>query len=311
MKKILIIGSLNMDFAIHTARIPAEGETVTGETLSLIPGGKGANQAYTAGKLGAEVSMIGSIGNDIYGKKLLNNLKKANVKTSGIKIDTKEETGKAFIAINNTGENSIIVIPGANNALTCDWIDENEDKINDCDIVVIQLEIPLKTVYHAITTAKAKGKIIILDPAPAVKNFSQEIMAKIDIIKPNETELSFLTDMPVNSETDIKKAAQKLLNMGVNSVITTFGSHGAYLIEKNTFHHFPALKVKAIDSTAAGDSFTAAIAVSLTKSPNIIQAVNFATKTAAIVVTRKGAQSSIPSLNEVINYKNNAFSIKK
>jgi ribokinase len=301
MAKILIVGSLNMDFVIDVDEMPKVGETIICEGFELFPGGKGANQAYAVGKLGGEVSMIGAVGKDVYGEKLIENLKSAGVITKGIEIMGNCNTGTAFITVNKIGENSIIVIPGANNSITKETIDKNITLIDDCDIVVMQLEIPIEIVMYVATIAKQKGKTVILDPAPAPKNLPDELLKNIDIIKPNETELKTLTGIDTDCTENIVQAARILINKGVGKVIVTLGSRGSMLITDDTYKPFKVKKVKVIDSTAAGDSFTAAFALCVAKGKTCEEAIEFANRVSTIVVTRKGAQTSIPNYDEVVD----------
>jgi ribokinase len=299
MKNILVVGSLNMDFVINTDTMPKPGETIFGKNFSLVPGGKGANQAYAIAKLGGKVAMIGGIGTDAYGEMLIDNLNSVGVSTEFVKRIPETDTGRAFITVDKTGENSIVVIRGANYLLDTAWLDTNEHLFDECDAVVIQLEIPLKVVDYAARLAKKKGKIVILDPAPATeKIMADTCLENVDIIKPNETELEVLTGLPVNTEENIKTAAQKLINKGVGTVIVTMGEKGSLLVQKNYVKHFPAKKVKAVDTTAAGDCFTAAVALMLDKD-NYDEAIRFAAKASALAVTKKGAQSSIPNKREI------------
>lgn len=302
MKRILVVGSLNMDFVINTDHMPKPGETIFGKTFFLVPGGKGANQAYAIGKLGGKVVMIGGIGTDEYGEMLINNLNSVGVSTEFIKRIPEGDTGKAFIIVDKTGENSIVVIRGANYLLDKAWLDNNEHLFNECDAVVLQLEIPLEIVSYAAELAKKKGKTVILDPAPAMPMILDTCLKNVDIIKPNETELAALTGMPADTQENIKTAAQELINRGVETVIVTMGEKGALLVQRNDAKFFPAEKVKAVDTTAAGDCFTASLALMLDKD-NYEEAIRFATKVSALAVTRKGAQSSIPDRREIDGMK--------
>jgi len=298
MKRILVVGSLNMDFVINADNMPKPGETIFGKDFSLVPGGKGANQAYAIAKLGGKVVMIGGVGTDKYGEMLINNLDSVGVSTEFIKRIPEGDTGKAFIIVDKTGENSIVVIRGANFLLDRDWLDKNEHLFNECDAVVLQLEIPLEVVCYAAELAKKKGKTVILDPAPALQMILDTCLKNVDIIKPNETELATLTGMPVDTQANIIIAASELINRGVGTVIVTMGEKGSLLVRKNYVKYYPAKKVQAVDTTAAGDCFTASLALMLDKN-NYEEAMCFATKVSALVVTRKGAQSSIPNLREI------------
>lgn len=299
MGKILVIGSLNMDFSIRTNRMPLPGETIIGNELKITPGGKGANQAYAIGKMGGNVAIIGAVGSDEQGNILKENLKSVGVDVTPIEIINNQNTGCAFVTVDEGGENSIIVIPGANNLVTKEIIDKNIELIRKADIIVMQLEIPIEVVKYAIKIAKQNGKTVILDPAPAVSRELDEIFDKIDYIKPNETELSILTDMPTNNMEEIILAARELNKKGLKNIIVTLGSKGALLVNENESAIFEVPKVKIVDTTAAGDSFLATFAIRLLEGNSIHDCIKMANKVANLVVTRKGAQSSIPTKNEI------------
>lgn len=288
-----------MDFVIEVKQMPLPGQTILGKNFTLVPGGKGANQAYAIGKLGTNTSMLGAVGNDEYGKKLLENLNAVNVNTSGIvKLDN-INTGCAFINVDETGENSIVVISGANGKMTKELVDNNINLIEEADIIVMQLEIPVETVTYIAKIAKEKGKLVILDPAPAIANLSSELLSNVDIIKPNETEVQTLSGIQANSEDDIVRAAKSLLEKGANTVIVTLGKNGSLLVTKEKVQSFKSLDVQVVDTTAAGDSFTAALAKSLLEGNSIEKSIEFGHLVSSIVVTKKGAQTSIPNQAEI------------
>ncbi|BDF35733.1 ribokinase [Lachnospiraceae bacterium] len=298
MKKILVVGSLNMDSVIETPYMPQIGETILGKGVSQIPGGKGANQAYAIGKLGGYVSMIGAVGNDMYGKKLVKNLKKVNVHTSGIKVLDNCPTGQAYINVDHNGDNTIIVIPGANAMITKEMIDENRNLIEECDMVIMQLEIPIPIVEYVKSLALSMGKQIVLDPAPAA-NLPDSFFDGIDILKPNETELGILSGRTLDTLKDLKNGAEQMLAKGIKRVVVTLGSEGCLMAEEGKKTFFPANKVEVVDTTAAGDSFTAAFVIALSEGKSYEEAVKFGQKVSSIVVTKKGAQTSIPKREEV------------
>lgn len=300
MGKLLVVGSLNMDMAVNVYQIPQKGETVLAKEINYAPGGKGANQAYAMAKLGAEVAMIGCVGADQNGLKLLQNLQSVKVDTKGIQILKNEPTGIAVIAVEETGENSIIVVSGANFMLTKQWIMQMQEYIDECDVVVAQLETPIESVCAVAELAKQKGKKMLLDPAPAVKDLPASLLQNVSIIKPNETELQILTQKPTSTEQEIVEAAKILLKKGVEKVVVTLGEKGAILVTEEGHTVFASKKVKAVDTTAAGDAFTAGLALKLSEGCSCEQAIEFATKVSSIVVTRKGAQTSIPSYEEVM-----------
>ena len=287
MRRILVVGSLNMDIVIETPCMPKAGETIAGKSIAQIPGGKGANQAFAAGKLGGNIAMMGAVGNDEKGEKLLESLKGVGVDISRIEVMNDIPTGQAFITVDDQGENAIIIIAGANGKVTKE----------------LQLEIPLEIVGYVKKIVEEDGKIVILDPAPAIKDIPENILKGIDYIKPNETELQILTGMEVKNRKDITEAAKILIKKGVKNVIVTMGGDGCLYINKDIEEFFPAYPVKAIDTTAAGDCFTAAFALALSQNKNWKEAIEFGQKASSIAVTRKGAQTSIPTREEVDEMK--------
>ncbi len=300
VNKILVVGSLNMDFVIDVKNMPLAGETILGEKVTLVPGGKGANQAYAAGKLGGNVRMIGAVGNDMYGSMLKENLESVGVDTSGIETIKGAPTGNAFITVDECGENSIIVIQGTNACLTKEMIDRHMELIDQCDTVIMQLEIPLEIVTYVKNIAKEKGKTVILDPAPAKAGLPDEFFRGFDIVKPNETEIQTLSGRKMETKRKLEEGAKQLLEKGVDTVIITLGGDGALLVTKDASEEFHAKRVNAVDTTAAGDSFTAALAVALGKGMPYSKAIEFGNSVSGIVVTRKGAQTSIPTMEEAI-----------
>ncbi len=302
MKKVLVIGSMNMDYSIKTDRIPKPGETILGFELEFNSGGKGANQAYALAKLGSNTSMIGSVGNDYNGELLKKNLMGVGVDVSGIKTVDDCDTGVAFIAVSSSGENSIIAVSGANGKVSIDDVNDNIDLFNSADIILMQLEIPFEVVKYVLELAHAKNKLVVLDPAPAVFDIDDSIYSNIDIMKPNETELEILSGMTVKADDDILIAAKKLVDKGVKNVIVSLGSKGSLLVNAQGYKKYDAISVNAVDTTAAGDSFTAALVRTLANGEGIDEAIKFGHKVAALVVSKRGAQASIPSLEEVNNY---------
>lgn len=301
MNKILVVGSLNMDFVIDVEKMPLAGETILGKKVTLVSGGKGANQAYAAGKLGGNVSMIGAIGDDVYGEMLKESLKSVGVDTSGIETIEGVPTGNAFITVDEDGENCIIVIQGTNAGITKEMIDRHIELIEACDTVIMQLEIPLEVVTYVKEIAKKKKKTVILDPAPAKAGLPEEFFRGFDIVKPNETEIQTLVGRKMETKEELIAGARELLDKGIDKVIITLGGDGAVLVTKDNSEEFRARKVNAIDTTAAGDSFTAAFAVALGEGQPYSEAITFGNEVSGIVVTRKGAQTSIPTMEEVIN----------
>lgn len=302
MGKILVVGSLNVDMVMNVDHMPAEGETILCDGMTLVPGGKGANQACAAGRLGTDVAMLGAIGDDDYGALQLKSLSEAGVEVGGLLKKEGQNTGTAFITVNKSGNNSIVVVPGANSAFRPEDIEANRELIEQCEIMILQLEIPLDTVRYAAKLAKSLGKTVILDPAPVPEHFPEELYEYVDIVKPNETELGMLTGI-AEAQKHLTEAAQVLKARGVKNVLVTLGGDGVYINpESGEEIRIPACKVKAVDTTAAGDSFTAALAAMLLNGESLEAAAEFANRVSAIVVTRKGAQSSIPTIDEVVNY---------
>ena len=299
MKKVLVIGSINMDFVINVEHMPLKGETILAESFELIPGGKGANQAYAIGKLGGKVEMLGAVGNDEYGKILIKNLSSVGVGVSHMLVEENANTGNAFIVVDENGDNNIIVTQGSNKNVDTAYIDENIGLIKDCDIVVLQLEIPIQTVIYIAKKAKELGKFIILDPAPAKEDLPRELFECVDIIKPNEGELKTLIG-GANQELTLRESAQLLLKKGAKNVVVTLGGDGAYLFGDGAEKKYPTRNnVEVVDTTAAGDSFTASMALCFAQDKTIDEAIEFANKVASVVVTRKGAQTSIPTIDEI------------
>ncbi|WP_300390966.1 MULTISPECIES: ribokinase [unclassified Fusobacterium] len=300
MKKIVVVGSINMDLVTICNRVPEGGETLFGEEFFQVPGGKGANQAVAIGKLGTDVTMLGKVGKDSFGKDLIEAMKKSGVKTEHIK-EGEKATGIAKIIVEKNGQNRILVVAGANSEVDREYIDEHLDVIRDCDVLVAQLEIPIETVAYALEKAKEFGKMTILNPAPA-RELSEDIIRNSDLIIPNESELALMTGMKTDTHEEIKEAGEKLLNLGVKDLIVTLGSKGSLHLNREVCEFHSAYKVKAVDTTAAGDSFIGGLVREL-KGNNLSEAIEFATKVSAIAVTKKGAQTSIPTIEEVENFK--------
>ncbi len=304
MKKIGVIGSINVDYITRVEMQPKVGETVSGYGLDIKPGGKGANQAYAAAASGANVTMFGAIGNDESGALSLRSLTKAGVNTEYIKVADGVNTGTAFISVNKDGDNSIIVIPGANNTVDREYIDSVSDQIGACDIIIFQLEIPLDTVIYAIEKCKKFGKTIILDPAPATK-LPKEVLDGIDYVKPNQTEFTALLGKTDAGNSDIKSSLQEMKECGIITPIITLGKDGVCSLDSNGEHiHIAAYPVHAIDTTGAGDCFTGAMAACLAEDKTLKESLDFASKAAALSVMKEGAQSSYPMREDVLKFTN-------
>jgi ribokinase len=299
-KRILVIGSANIDMITQVKEMPVAGETVLGNGLQRIPGGKGANQACAVGSLGGNVIMLGCIGDDEFGQMQKVALQSRNVDISSLNVSSKLNTGIALINVNAQKDNSIVVIPGANEECDVEYLKREDIHFRECDYVLLQMEIPYETVYYAINRAYELGKVIILNPAPAPDRIPDDILSKIDYITPNETEIFKLTKIAGTEVTELEKAGSLLLSKGVKNVIVTLGEKGACLINKNATEVFTTRKVQAVDTTAAGDCFNGAFTVALAEGKSEKEAIDFANIASSIAVTREGAQSSIPLRDEVI-----------
>ncbi len=298
MKNILVVGSLNMDMVFNVDHYPEAGETVMSHDFALHSGGKGANQAYAAGKLGGQVHMIGCVGSDAYGRMLTDNLRSVGVDTGAVEVMEGLSSGLAGIAVNKKGENRIIVVPGANACLLPETLDRHDDLIMQSDYVITQLETPVDTVLTLASKAKACGKIMILDPAPARPDLPDELFSLIDILKPNETELQILTGLLTDTCDNVVRAARQLVEKGVGHVVVTLGERGSVIVDSENAIYVPAVNVEAVDTTAAGDAFTAGMVCAMAEGCGMEEAVRFANKVSSIVVTRRGAQTSIPDRSE-------------
>ena len=301
MGKICVVGSLNMDLVATGQRIPVVGETVLGETFSQVPGGKGANQAAAMGRLQGHVAMIGKVGEDAFGQALIQALAEAQVETKDV-TKAPTSTGIALITVQADGDNAIVVVPGANAQLRPADIDAAKAAIEESEIVITQLETPLDTVTYALKLAKEQGKVTILNPAPAVP-LADELIQNVDYLTPNETELAILSGMPTESQEELEAAAKAMMEKGVKVLIVTLGSKGCLVIDENGTRQFPAFKVKAVDTTAAGDSFNGGVAVALAEGKSLEDAISFATKVGALTVQKAGAQSSLPTREEVDGFR--------
>ena len=301
MKNICVIGSLNLDLVVNVDTMPKPGQTIIGSNFKEVPGGKGANQAVAMARLNGNVSMIGKVGEDGFGQTLINSLKNDKVDTTYIQT-AKGATGVALITVDKNAQNSIVVSPGANFEVKEDDIDNNIEAIKNSDIVVLQLETPLNTIKYALNKAKELNKYTILNPAPAVK-LDDEIIKNVDLLTPNETELEIISGVSIETEEDIQKAAQIMIEKGVKELIVTLGSKGSLYINKEKSMFKKAYKVEAVDTTAAGDSYTGALAVALSQEKCIEDAMDFASKVGALSVLKEGAQSSLPTLEDVKNFR--------
>jgi len=299
--KIVVVGSTNTDMVIKADHLPKPGETILGGTFFMNPGGKGANQAVAAARLGSNVTFISKIGNDIFGRQAIQLFEEEGINTSYIFSDPNNPSGVALITIDNQAENCIVVASGANALLHPKDIVKAMPAIEEASFVLMQLEIPIDTVEFITDMAIRSKMRIILNPAPApTKALSDNLMKNLYIITPNRVEAEMLTGIKVNDIDSAKLAAKALQDKGVKIVIITLGEQGALVLDNNVFIEIPAEKVTAVDTTAAGDVFNAALAVALSEGRYIVDAVKYANKAASIAVTRLGAQSSAPYKSEVI-----------
>ncbi len=297
-KKIVVVGSTNMDMVVKTNHIPVPGETVLSGSFFMNPGGKGANQAVTVARLGGNISFISKVGNDIFGKQSAQLFDEEGINTSYLLSDEELPSGVALITVDQLGENSIVVASGANANLLPSDLKEALNEIASADIVLMQLELPMETIQFVAKYAADRNVRVILDPAPA-SELSPELLKYIDIITPNQTEASMLSGIEVISTENAEKAAKAISGKGVKNVIVTMGTSGAIIYEGGKIHHILAPKVEALDTTAAGDVFNGALAIALSEDKTLVDAVKFACMVAAISVTKMGAQSSIPYRNEI------------
>ncbi|MEH7254924.1 ribokinase [Neobacillus niacini] len=294
---IVVVGSINMDLVVKVERKPEWGETLLGSNLFMSPGGKGANQAYAAGKLGASTAMIGRVGNDVFANQLLENLQAVGVDTSYIGRVENESTGVALINLNEAGDNSIIVAPGANKLVTPEYIREHEQVIRHAKLVMVQLEIPLESVMETAKLAKKYDVPLMLDPAPA-RVLPDSLYEMVHYIVPNESEISEITSIEVLDVRSARLASAELLKKGVNTVFSKLGGKGVVVTNSNSAFTIDGFDVKAVDTTAAGDAFAGALAKALVSGKDIWSATQFANAVGALTVTRSGAQASMPDLDE-------------
>ena len=298
---IVVVGSLNADLVVHVPRFPVAGETISGEGFVLLPGGKGANQACAAARLGGVVAMVGQVGRDDHGGMLRESLRQAGVDVRLVDQDEQAATGVAIISIDATGENQIILAAGANGTFTPERLARALPLIRSASVLLLQLETPLDTVMRAATEARAAGVTVVLDPAPA-RDVPDQLLRLATYVTPNEGELARLVGAPVADEpsmADIDGQAARLIARGSTRVLAKLGARGARLITADGATEWPARHVTPVDTTAAGDAFNGAFAVALAEGADLDRAVRFATTAAAISVTRHGAQPSMPTRAEV------------
>lgn len=301
MSQLVVVGSINMDLVVQAPRMPHPGETLTGYDFHTIPGGKGANQAVAAARQGAVVKMIGSVGADDFGRQQQHCLGQDRVDLSLLTIDPTHSTGVALITVDTCGQNTIVVVPGANGSVSPQQIEQAKEAIITADMLICQLEVPLAAVTRAIDIAADHHVPVLLNPAPACA-IAPSVLQKVTYLIPNENEAHFLSGIAINDLEDAQHAAMQLRQFGPQTIILTLGANGALIAQGEEYQHVPALRVKAVDTTAAGDAFVASFAVALTEGKNLHDAVTWAMHAAALSVTKIGAQSSLPTRAEVEHF---------
>jgi ribokinase len=297
-KKIVIVGSCNTDMVIKADRLPIPGETILGGTFFMNPGGKGANQAVAASRMGGKVTLISKTGNDVFGKQSVMLYHSENINTDFVFSDPGLPSGVALITVDANGENCIVVASGANASLSPSDINKAAGEIESAGLVLMQLEIPIETVEYVAEIANKKGIKVILNPAPA-RALSDKLLKCLYIIIPNKSEAEILSGIKVTDYETAMQAADIISARGVDNVVITLGSQGALIKERDEYHYVDAYKVESVDTTAAGDSFCGSMCVGLSEGKSILDAVKLAARAAALTVTRMGAQSSIPYRSEL------------
>ncbi|MCA6942507.1 ribokinase [Pectobacterium polaris] len=296
--KLVVLGSINADHILNLEQFPRPGETVIGEQYSVAFGGKGANQAVAAGRSGADIAFIACVGEDDIGTRICQQLSKDNIDVSAVEAISGETTGVALIFVNADAENMIAINAGANAAVTPAYLHRHQQHIIDASALLMQLESPLETVIAAAKLAHEHQTKVILNPAPA-RELPDELLSLVNMITPNETEAQFLTGITVETEDDAARAAQVLHDKGIETVLITLGSRGVWLSENGQGQRIPGYRVKAVDTIAAGDTFNGALVTALLENKPMSSAVKFAHAAAAIAVTRRGAQPSVPWREEI------------
>ena len=296
--KVVVVGSLNMDLVTRAERLPRAGETLIGESFATVSGGKGANQAVASARLGAEVSMVGCVGADGYGEQLRAALLAEQIDCQAL-TTVEGSSGVALIVVDDSSQNAIVIVAGANGLLTSDVVKGFDPVLQAADVIICQLEVPLQTVGYTLKRGRELGKTMILNPAPASSPLPADWYASIDYLIPNESEASALSGLPVDSLETAEAAASRLIAAGAGKVIITLGAQGSLFANGQSFEYFPAPKVKAVDTTAAGDTFVGGFAAALAVGKSEAEAIRFGQAAAALSVTRAGAQPSIPTLSDV------------
>ena len=298
MKKIIVIGSSNVDMVVRTSHLPAPGETILGGEFFMNQGGKGANQAVAIKRLGGNLIFMAKLGNDVLGRQSVGYFKKEGIDTRYIALDEDSASGVALISVDDHAENSIVVASGANMLLNEQDVDKMLEEMCEGDILLMQLEIPLQTVEYAARKAFGKGVKVVLNPAPA-RSLPKELFRHLYMVTPNRIEAEMLTGIKIANDADVEKVAEEICAMGVKNVIITLGSKGCLIREEGVSYRIDAFKVEPVDTTAAGDTFNGALCVGVSEGMDLKQAAVMASKASSIAVTRMGAQSSIPYREEL------------
>ena len=299
--RILVVGSANTDMVISAEHFPLPGETMMGHGFMTNHGGKGANQAVAAARLEGNTAFIGKVGDDQFGHSTIEMMKGEGIDVSGLTVTSEQASGVALITTVPSGENSIIVDSGANGWLRPDDITNAEKLFEDAGIVLMQLETPIDTLTEAAAMAKKHGAYVVLNPAPAPKEpLPVELLKNVDLLIPNETEAAYISGVNIAGDEDLPAAMNEIQKLGVKDVIITVGSRGVCARIDGEMVTVPAFKVKAIDTTAAGDTFCGALCVALSNGKPLVEAIRFGCKASSISVTRRGAQMSMPRLEEIV-----------
>ncbi len=307
MPQLIVVGSLNMDLVVRTPHLPQPGETILGHDFMTAPGGKGANQTVAAARLGATVHMVGRVGGDDFGRAMRDNLRAAGADDSCVFTEDSAATGIAIIEVDDGGQNTIVVAPGANAHLTRADVDAARSIITASQAVIAQLEIPLDTVEYALNTARAANVLTILNPAPA-QSLSTELLSLVDLLVPNESEAALLTGIETKDDAGVERAARQLYERGACAVVITLGARGALVLSEGKAWRIPAFQVKAIDATAAGDAFVGALAAAYATHRDLAAALREASAAGALAATKLGAQPSLPTRAEVDEFLKHAAS---
>lgn len=296
---VVVVGSLNMDLVTRAPRLPRGGETLVGHSFVTVPGGKGANQAVAAARLGANVAMVGCVGGDAYGVRLRDALIVEGIDCSAVSVAAQVSTGVALIVVDDDSQNAIVIVAGGNGELSVDAVRSVDHLLAAADVLVCQLEVPMATVEYVLRRGHELGKTVLLNPAPASGPLPAHWYPWVDYLIPNETEANLLTGLPVDSLAAAEVAGAALLASGAGKAIITLGEQGALLVEAGRVRHFTAPRVRAVDTTAAGDTFVGGFAAALAEGKSEDEAIRYGQSAAALSVTRSGAQPSIPSAAEV------------